>query len=263
VLTRVLKTLARSVGLQVRRAPDPSIPFLRTIRCDGESFPFWIANEHARSWWDQDELPMNAEFRSLKEMCPPGSTVLDVGAHHGMDSVLLARWAGTGGHVYALEASPENALVLNANIAVNRLTNCTGIHTAVGATTGTVPLAGETVTGPAGSARKVPMTTLDAFCSSKGLSRVDLVKIDVEGYEGEVLRGAREVLSRPPALALELHLDLLARYGTSAAEVLSRLDLAAYRVEMMKRPDWFALHPYTGADDLPPGGIVNLFCRLR
>ena len=258
------KRLALKVGLQVRRAPDPTIPFLRTIACDGESFRFWIGNQHAKVWWDTPVLRMNAEFRSLKEMCRKGSIVLDIGAHHGMDTVLLARWTGPAGHVYALEANPENALVLDANIAANRLTNCTGIHTAVGATTGSLRLADETVDERNVLARSVPVATLDDFCSTNGLKHVDLVKIDVEGYEAHVLRGATRVLTSRPAIALELHLDCLARYESSAQDVLGRIDLTGYDIRMMVRPDWETLHAFTGAADLPgAGGTVNLFFRPR
>jgi len=263
LLKDLAKRLARTAGLQVRRAPDAEIPFLRTIVCDGESFRFWIANQHARAWWDKPILPMNAEFRSLKEMCRPGAVVLDVGAHHGMDTVLLARWVGPSGHVYGLEANAENALVLDANIAANRLTNCTGFHTAVGATAGSLRLVNETVDDANPLARMVPLTTLDDFCGAQGLDRADLVKIDVEGYEGHVLRGAPLVLASRPALALELHLDCLARYGSSPQAVLGLIDLASYEASMMVRPDWETLHPFGGIADLRSAGTVNVFLRPR
>jgi FkbM family methyltransferase len=263
LLKTLAKRLAHKAGLQVRRAQDPAIPFLRTISCDGQELRFWIANQHAKAWWDAPVLAMNAEFASLKQMCPLGSVVLDVGAHHGMDTVLLARWTGPSGHVYALEANPENALVLDANIAANRLGNCTGVHTAVGATLGTLKLADETVNEHSPLARTVPVTSLDAFCVSHAIERVALVKIDVEGYEGHVLRGATRLLAARPAIALELHLDTLGSYQSSPQDVLGQIDLTGYDAQMMLRPDWQTLHPFRGVSDLPATGTVNLFLRPR
>ncbi len=263
VLKTLAKRLARAVGLEVRRAPDPSLPFLRTISCDDETFSFWIANLHAKAWWDAPILEMNAEFRSLRRLCRPGSVVLDVGAHHGMDTVLLGRWAGPTGRVYGLEANPENALVLEANIGVNRLSQCAAVHTAVGAGCGTLRLADETVDARSPLARTVPMTSLDAFCEARGIGRVDLLKIDVEGFEGEVLRGATRLLAARPAISLELHVDSLPSYRTSAAEVLRPVELDGYEIAWMARPDWHTLHAFAGVDRLPATGILNLFLTPR
>jgi len=58
----------------------------------------------------------------------------------------------------------------------------------------------------------------------------DLLKVDVEGYEYEVIAGARRLLAeRKPAICLELHLDLLERRGQSAARVIGELEAHGYR----------------------------------
>ena len=233
------------------------------MTCDGEPFRFWIANQHTKAWWDKPVLPLNAEFRSLKQLCRPGSIVLDVGAHHGMDTVLLARWTGASGHVYALEANASNTLVLTANLGANKLVNCTALHAAVGPANGSIRVADETVDEGDPLAQRVPMIALDEFCRERNLRQVHLLKVDVEGYEAHVLQGATQVLKARPAIALELHLDLLARYGSSAADVLRQIDLSAYDVTMMVRPDWETLRGFEGAAGLPAGGTVNLFFHPR
>jgi FkbM family methyltransferase len=187
--------------------------------------------------------------------------VIDVGAHHGFDTVLFSRWVGVEGRVIAIEANPENAMVLAANVAVNRLDNCTTVHAAVGATTGRIRLEGETVTPGDPAAREVALTSLDDYAAAAGLQRADLVKIDVEGFEAAVLKGAPKLLASLPSIALELHIDLLARYGTKVDDVLALLDLARYEGTMMVRPDWETLRAFHGPSDVPPRGIVNLFLR--
>src|SRR4051812_34977861 len=112
MLTPLLKRLAARLGVQLRRLPDPALPFIHTLAFEDSGFRFWIANEHAKNWWHRPRLELNGEFRSLKGLCRPGGVALDVGAHHGITLIPLARWVGPGGRVHAFEANPENALVL-------------------------------------------------------------------------------------------------------------------------------------------------------
>ena len=258
-MTRLIKRFLLALGLELRRARDPSLPLLREVAFDGGRFSFWIVNSHTKAWWDKPSLHLNAEFRSLQAMCRPGSVVFDVGAHHGIDTVLFSLWTGPSGHVYAFEANAENALTLRANIGANRLTNCDAVHTAVGARSGSIHLSNEVVAPGDPLARVVPLTSLDEFCARAAIGRVDVLKIDVEGFEGEVLRGAQQVLAQRPRIALELHLDVLPRFRTSATQVLAQLDLPSYDVTAMVRPDWETLSTFHRIEDLPRAGVVNLF----
>jgi hypothetical protein len=83
--------------------------------------------------------------------------------------------------------------------------------------------------GPAGRCQQVPTRPLDAIISEMGISRVDAVKIDVEGAELLVLKGARETLTRDrPFLLVELDDDLLKSMGTSSAEIINFLCSLGY-----------------------------------
>jgi FkbM family methyltransferase len=260
VLQHLAKRVFHSLGLELRRARDRSLPFLREIGFEDGRFQFWIANAHTKAWWDRPQLHLNAEFRSLRSLCRPGDVVFDIGAHHGMDTLLLANWVGAAGRVYAFEANADNALVLNANIGANRLGQCEAILAAVGAQAGSIHVTGESVSEAGAFALSVPLVALDEFCAAREIERVHVLKIDVEGFEGEVLRGARKILEQRPSIALELHLDDLARYGTSASGVLGLLDLARYEGTLMVRPDWETLSPFE-AHSLPLRGVVNIFLR--
>ncbi|HEX8698206.1 MAG TPA: FkbM family methyltransferase, partial [Myxococcaceae bacterium] len=97
-----------------------------------------------------------------------------------------------------------------ANLRRNRLDNCHVIPAAVGAEEGTVTFArglNGHVTPDGADGIQVPVITLDRFAEQRGLSRVDFVKIDVEGFEADVLTGMKGLMSRPgkPVLYIEVH----------------------------------------------------------
>ena len=256
----LLRRIFRTMGVVVRRRRRVESPMLQTLELDGERFSFWITNDHAASWWLKPSVRVDAEMRFLRQVTRPGAIVLEVGAHHGMHTVQLARWAGKEGQVHAFEPNPENALTLCANAGLNRLAQVRVVHAAVGARTGVLSIDGERI----GSGEdQVRALSLDDYCTVQGIEKVDVLKVDVEGFEGEVLRGAARLLRERPHIDLELHLDDLAKYGQTPSGVLEALNLAGYKCAMMRRPDWEKVLPFAEETDLPHGGIVNLFLQRR
>lgn len=143
---------------------------------------------------------------------PEGGTVLDIGAQVGFFTTRVARWVGHG-TIYAVEPDPNSFSRLQACIRDNRLDNVHLIHSAMGARKGTVHLAcgsysSETCVAarPGNNTVEVPCTTLDSFVESHGISRIDLLKVDTEGYELEILQaGKRLALPRVEVAAIEIH----------------------------------------------------------
>jgi FkbM family methyltransferase len=258
-LKRLVQAIASRTGVEIRRRPDATLPFIHELDCSGRKMHFWIANPHAKSWWYVPALHMNAEFRTLREFCAPGSVVLDVGAHHGIHTIPFGLWAGESGQVHAFELNAENALVLHANVALNRLSNCYCNHAGVGEISGILHASGEAVASD--GKREVRAWCLDDYCAARNLSRVDVIKVDVEGFEAQVLRGARQLLATLPHLAIEVHMDEMRNYGSSVADVLSAIDCSRYDVQVMVRPDWDNLRPWKSQMDLPTSGVINIFFR--
>ncbi len=146
----------------------------------------------------------------------PGAICADVGANVGNYSRLLHRYGA--GHVYAFEAAPPTFFRLAEAMA--KLGNVTVIQAALGERKGTVDIhlpvresASTLASRDAGVAgldafvsHQVEMTTLDAFTEERNVS-LDFVKIDVEGFELEVLNGARRVLAGDRLAALQIEFN--------------------------------------------------------
>ena len=150
----------------------------------------------------------------------PGDTVLDVGANLGLVTFVLAAQVGPGGTVHAFEPNPRMQELIDLGIARNQLRNVrlyrVGLRKESGQLTLVVP------TGHAGSASFVaarepaacsriqaPVRTLSGVMAEQRCVSVRLVKLDVEGFEPEVLRGAAEFFAETPpdAVLFELRAD--------------------------------------------------------
>jgi FkbM family methyltransferase len=154
----------------------------------------------------------------LREIIRPGDTLYDVGANIGLISLLTALHpSGASVRIHSFEPEPRNFAHLQRNLELNGLGDRVRAHAvALGAEKGEAVLhvrgaEGEgrhsiaTDKGSSGSIR-VPLTTADEFARSVG-EPPDIVKIDVEGAEGQVLRGMGNLLEsgRPRELLLEIH----------------------------------------------------------
>jgi FkbM family methyltransferase len=154
----------------------------------------------------------------IREVIRPGDTLYDVGANIGLITLVTALHpSGASVRIHSFEPEPGNCAHLRRNLELNGLVDRVQAHAlALGADKGEAVLhvrgaEGEgrhsivTDKGSSGSIR-VPLTTADEFARSVG-DPPDIVKIDVEGAEGRVLRGMESLLQsgRPRELLLEIH----------------------------------------------------------
>ena len=158
----------------------------------------------------------------FSRLLSPGDVCVDVGAHVGYYTLLASRLVGTRGHVYAIEPATTTYAKLRRNLELNEVSNVTALNLAAGAANGRAVL----YDGPPGNAGQAsmqkPVDTADDLLASgtevevlpvvsvvalEHHSRVKLVKIDVEGFEFDVLRGLEPLLDAgvQPAVLMELH----------------------------------------------------------
>ena len=204
-------------------------PYEIACNFDDINCKLWISDPLAKKWYDRPILGNTKELEfTKKQVVSPNDVVFDCGCHQGLTTLLFSKWVGSHGKVVAFEALPENYEALCKNIKLNKITNVECIHAAVGSNQGKINLDprfnSNVSTGNFGL--QVPMMNLDEFESHKP----NLLKIDVEGYEAEVLKGAKRILSTKPKIVLELHnKKRLKKFGTSAEEVFSLLRLENYQ----------------------------------
>ncbi len=197
----------------------------RTVQ--GELISFHIADVIGEEWYTKlhEEVP---EIQWFKEHIRPGDNVVDCGAHHGLMAVLFGKWVGETGKVTTFEALPTNAEVVNQNIALNGLQCVTVRNEAVGNDNGTLSFTldsnASVATFDSKKTIQVPVVKLDAALEEPP----KLLKIDVEGYELEVLNGASHILKTHPALAIEIHCIMYDEPIARLQEVFSLLPMDAY-----------------------------------
>jgi FkbM family methyltransferase len=139
----------------------------------------------------------------------PDAYFVDVGANLGLFSISVARRLSASGRVIAIEASPVMYDYLQANITLNQVDNITACCVAASDSVARqVPFyeAPSEKFGMGSLAHRfhdsptmVPAETLDALLDEKSMARVQVLKIDVEGFEMTVLRGAARLLAKTPS----------------------------------------------------------------
>jgi FkbM family methyltransferase len=211
------------------------------------------------------------ETQLASRLLGPGDLFVDVGANWGYFSLAAAHWVGPGGTVIAFEPEPRLFTLLADNLAANRLTSVRPAQTAIGAGPGRMAFSAFRVeSGNWGQSRSCAEgDRIDFECDTAALddilpaeaSRVQLVKIDVEGAEAEVLAGMRRGLARGRYryVLLECHPELLAERGVTPAACLDALFDAGYRVWLIAHsPD---VHRRAAAGRLSAGELVRPYLR--
>ena len=193
--------------------------------------PFRVASPERALFTEDYDRPL-ADF--LKSRIRPGDDVWNVGANVGIWVLQIATWVGDGGRVVAFEPNADTAATLRENVRLNGFeSRVEVVECVVGEQIGEVDFfaAGTDGMSRAGqpnpllqdaTARRVPVTTLDAFASARR-RWPSWILMDVEGWEIAALRGAPNVLEHAK-VALELHPSAWSWSGHSRQDLERVLD---------------------------------------
>jgi FkbM family methyltransferase len=182
----------------------------------------------ATLWLDPDFNRLDRDL--LKSYLHAGGVFVDVGANVGVLTLAAAQRVGPSGRVYAIEPHPAVYQYLIDNIALNGFSNVVAMDCALGATEGLANLSDRRSDDQNSivdaSALSVPMRRLDDIVPPD--ERVDLLKIDVEGFELFVLRGASDTLKRTASVYVEVWDERSRRFGYRARDVIAILRDAGF-----------------------------------
>jgi FkbM family methyltransferase len=156
-----------------------------------------------------------AKQAMIRKHLRPGMTFIDVGANMGYFTLQAARIVGDSGRVVSIEPAPQNFLLLQKSIELSGYSNTIALPIALSDRDGS---AGLQILGRSTEHTLAPLKvtdlprvvvetrTLDSVVVEQKLSRVDMLKIDVQELEIEVLRGAERTLRDNPHLVMLLDL---------------------------------------------------------
>jgi len=190
----------------------------------------------------------NPGDRELDELIKPDDTIIDIGANIGTRAMDFARLAPHGA-VLAFEPDPDTYRRLLAHVEMNGLDRIKPINKGVGPEVREETLYRVVGFNPGMNrimknvevddrvgATRIQMTPLAPVLAEHALEKVDMIKIDVEGFEFEVLKGCEEVISRDhPILFIELDDDNLINNGSTAQELVAWIEAKGYRVKIAGR----------------------------
>jgi FkbM family methyltransferase len=225
---------------------DFSRPGWHTMRATGERLFFTSMAEDQGATTDY-----------LKYLVPqPGDVVLDIGSYCGLSVLAFSQAVGAEGRVLAFEADPRTIDALRTN--TKNADNVTIINKAVAGSSGAVLFSSEASMGSAivaketerGKTVEVEAVTLDSIVNDYKLTRIDVVKVDIEGAEYGVLESSADILARFPARwAVELHADPVTGSPVDVERVRKIFDRHDYATvlqqsgEMAAAPTLFAVPP--------------------
>ncbi|RJP28039.1 MAG: FkbM family methyltransferase [Candidatus Omnitrophota bacterium] len=210
----------------------------------------YIHNRHKEFFLDPP-LKEITWWKKIIDEVRPGDTVVDAGSYIGILAVLLAKKTGESGEVIAFEPNPVNFEVLKENIALNEVLNIVKpLNIALAANKSILRINKEFseshiishTENNSGASFTVESQAMDNIFTEK---KIDILKIDTEGFEMDILLGAKNILLResgyPRFIAIECHPYLWPNYGVDSHKLTAILKNAGYNIQIPSLPSGITL----------------------
>lgn len=206
----------------------------------------------------------------LEKFLKNGMTFVDVGANIGYFSLIAGRLVGNGGKVFAFEPDEDNFKLLERNIEENNYKNITAVKKAVSNSVGTARFYLDSENLCAHSLNKkennnfveVETTTLSDFLED---SKVDVIKIDVEGAEQSVFNGMKDIIAKSDKLAIitEFYPKAIKNFGDSPLKYLQSFIDAGFKLYKVEDKEFVNINE-SQIDSLSRGEgiekLINIVC---
>ena len=184
------------------------------------------------------------------ENISPGDIVIDVGANIGDYTLLACKKVGTSGKILSFEPLYETFLTLERNLQLNEITNCRYFQKAVGEKLGLANLYKNNLSGTMGhldsslngknlvKRDEIEVITIDDMLTSQHIDVLNMIKIDVEGFEHEVLLGCLKSFkeNKIKKIMCEVHYKYLESKGKSAEIIYDLLREHNFTITQISKP---------------------------
>lgn len=197
-------------------------------------------------------FPENYEsdnFEFLNKSCKPGAVIIDIGAHIGLFSVIASQVTGKTGKVYSFEPAPTTYALLQKTVVLNHEKEVIEtFQKAVGKESCKITFF--VSDGQADNSNSlvnykedraihgidVEVTSVDNFVKEKNISKLDFIKIDVEGAEYDTLRGAADTFKNlRPGCIVAIHPEPIAAKGDKLEDIYDFIIGCNYRIMFNKK----------------------------
>ena len=192
---------------------------------------------------DSLRLSTNHEFeptaiKVFAKIIKKGDIILDIGANIGFHTLTFAKLVGAKGKVYAFEPDPDNFALLEKNIAANKYRNIIPIQAAVSSKDEEINLflcqhnsGDHRIYQSDKHTKTVPIKSVKLDSYFKDNRHLNFLKMDIQGSEGGVIKGMKNLLKLNPNLNIFMEFcpESLSQYGVTAEEVIKILDAHKYR----------------------------------
>lgn len=196
------------------------------------------------------------ETAYMQTVLKPGDTMLDIGANVGLFTMLAAQQVGATGRVLSFEPSPTTFLRLEENVAINDFNHVQCFNIGLSDKSGTLDFytsqSGHDAwdsfavdaRGRLGNSVSVPVQALDEIVQTHTITRIDFIKIDVEGWEKFVIMGGTECLTtQSPIVMVEFTDENTFNAGYRTLDIYEAMESLGYR--------WFMIEDGALVPDAP------------
>ena len=192
------------------------------------------------------------EHSSLEILCQylkPGSHFIDIGANIGLYSLVASKIVGNSGKIYSFEPNIQTFSILKRNANLNGCLNIIAVNYAVGNLNRDTFLSVNEKDAfayvkeqPDDHTTEVKMIMSDQFVVENNITKIDFIKVDIEGAELLFFEGAKKTLRNfKPKIIFEAYEPFCKRFNYSIYDILSLLDSLGYKVTQFESFQWIAI----------------------
>ncbi len=260
----LINKILRRLGLEKTYKNSSKYPYQKPYKIFSTEFKLWIPDKTAELWYDIENFKNSKEIELIAERLDPDDNIIEVGVHYGYFAVLMNKLLKTGSYV-GVELMSKCVMYAHSNFDLNKITNATLINLAASS----IPKVQiQFHPDPSGNAFITKKQSSDSFSETTTIDEISqefkrnfsVLKIDVEGHELEVLKGAKETLSHKPKIFLELHLNQLTL--NDRKEIIELINIDKYEGVMILR-DSAEIKPLSIDLIMSYDRILNLFIIPR